>query len=57
MADKPATVTIDVAGATVSAYSLPRVKPDSYQWQDVIASDTDTTETYQMHVNGGVSIS
>lgn len=52
-----ATVAFDAAGSTVATYNLPKVKPDSYNWQDLVSGDTDLTEPTTFHVNGGVSIS
>jgi len=49
--------SVDVAanGTTVSTYSLPQLKPDNVAWNQVVETD-DTTESYTMHVNGGVSV-
>lgn len=51
------TVTLDSAGTTVATYSLPKLKPDNYDWSDLVNGDTDTTDPVTYHVNGGVSIS
>ncbi|WP_135806212.1 phage tail tube protein [Halorussus marinus] len=49
------TVEIAVEGSTVSTYDLPKLKPDSYNWDSVITPD-DTTDSTTFHVNGGVTV-
>jgi hypothetical protein len=47
-----ATVSIDNDGTKVSDYNFATVKPTTYGWQDVVAGDSDTTETVEWHVDG-----
>ena len=42
-------------GTSVATYSLPKLKPDSYSWADLIDAETDLTEPTTFHVNGGVT--
>ncbi|MFC7253712.1 phage tail tube protein [Haloplanus litoreus] len=44
-------------GASVTTYDLPKLKPDSYQWADLIDAETDLTDPTTFHVNGGVTVS
>lgn len=46
----------DVDGTSVATYTLPKLKPDSYEWADLIAGDTDLTDPVTYHVNGGVTV-
>lgn len=56
MDDVTATVTVDTGGGTnITTYELASVKPDSYSWNNVLSGD-DTTESYTLHVNDGVSV-
>lgn len=50
------SVAVAANGTTVSTYSLPQLKPDQYGWNQIIDVE-DATETYTMHVNGGVTVS
>lgn len=52
-----ATVDISVGGSTVSTYDLPQVKPDSYSWDSLIDSGSDTTDPVSFLVSGGVTVS
>jgi len=49
-------LTFSAAGSTVATYTLPKLKPAAYDWQDVIAADADLTDPITYHVNGGVSV-
>lgn len=51
------SLAFDVDGSTVATYTLPKLKPDTYQWSDLIAAETDLTDPVTYHVNGGISIS
>lgn len=51
-----ATVDITVGGTGVSTYSLPQVKPDTYDWSALVDAETDVTDPVTFHVNGGVSV-
>ncbi|MFB6237518.1 MAG: hypothetical protein ABEH81_04020 [Halopenitus sp.] len=51
MSDVSGSMTLSAGGAQVSDYQLAKVKPDSYNWADVVSSE-DTTEDIQFHVNG-----
>jgi len=44
-------------GTSVATYGLPKLKPDTYQWADLIDAETDLTEPTTFHVNGGVTVS
>lgn len=50
------SLAFDVGGSTVATYSLPKLKPNQYDWADVINGDADLTDPITYHVNGGVSI-
>lgn len=50
------SLALDVDGTPVSTYDLPKLKPDSLSWQEVISTE-DTTESVSYHVNGGVTVS
>lgn len=52
-----ASVTFDAAGSTVATFDLPKLKPDDYDWSDLVAADTDLTEPTTFHVNGDIAIS
>jgi hypothetical protein len=52
----PGTLTLSQGGSPVATYSLPQIKPDSYNWSDLVNGDNDLTEDVQAHVNGGLSI-
>jgi len=56
MDDVEATAQIGAQGTTISDYTFSSVKPDTYDWNDVINADSDTTEQYTLHANDGVSI-
>lgn len=49
-------LSLDIAGGNVATYTLPKLKPNSYGWQDLVTADTDAAEDVEFHVNGGVSI-
>jgi hypothetical protein len=51
------SVELAVGGSTVSTYNLPKLKPDTYSWTDLINSDEDLTDETSFHVNGGVTVS
>lgn len=51
------SLAFDVAGATVATFDLPQLKPDTYDWEDLVAGDADLTEPVTYHVNGGVTVS
>lgn len=50
------SLAFDVAGATVATYTLPKLKPDRYEWSDLVSEGSDLTEPINWHVNGEVSI-
>lgn len=50
------SIKLAVGGSTVSTYSLPKLKPDTYSWTDLINSDEDLTDETSFHVNGGITI-
>lgn len=50
------SLAFDVAGSTVATYTLPKLKPDTYDWSDLVSGDTDLTEPVNWHVNGEVSV-
>jgi hypothetical protein len=52
-----ASIAFDAAGSTVATFDLPKLKPDEYNWSDLVAADTDLTEPTTFHVNGDLSIS
>ncbi|QLH78673.1 hypothetical protein HZS55_15865 [Halosimplex rubrum] len=47
-----ATATIKNNGTVISTYNLQTVTPATYEWSDLIAGDTDTTENVQWNVGG-----
>jgi molybdopterin biosynthesis enzyme MoaB len=48
---------VAVDGASVSAYQLANLKPNTHGWNDLITDgDTDTTDTTQFNVTGGVTV-
>jgi hypothetical protein len=49
-------LTFDVGGTTVATYSFAKLKPDSYEWADLLDEETDLTDPVTYHVNGGISI-
>jgi len=51
------TLTFSSEGATVATFELPKLKPDTYDWDDLINADTDLTDPTTFHINDGVSIS
>lgn len=44
-------------GTTIATYTLSELKPDSYQWSDLVDAETDLTDPVSYHVNGGITIS
>ena len=50
------SVALDVDGTTLSTYTLPKLKPDSHSWNDVISADTDTTDQTTFNVDGQVTV-
>ncbi|WP_135852609.1 phage tail tube protein [Halorussus salinus] len=50
------SIDLSAAGSAVSTYQLAKLKPDTYGWNDLVSSDTDTTDSTSFHVNGGVTI-
>ncbi|WP_256394116.1 hypothetical protein [Natronoarchaeum rubrum] len=52
-----ASFDVAVDGTSVSAYNLPKVKPNTHSWNDLITDgDTDTTDSTTFNVNGGVTV-
>jgi hypothetical protein len=49
-------LSLDIDGSTVATYTLPKLKSNQYDWQNLASGDSDTTESMTWHVNGGVSI-
>lgn len=52
-----ASIDLAVAGTSVASYSLPKLKPDTYSWNDLISADNDLEDSTSFHVNGGVTVS
>lgn len=50
------SLSFSVGGVTVATYTLSKLKPDTYTWQDLVNADADITEPVSYHVNGGISI-
>ena len=51
------SIGLSVGGSTVSTYNLPKLKPDTYSWNDLISAENDLTDATSFHVNGGVTVS
>jgi hypothetical protein len=51
------SANLSATGSSVATYDLPKMKPDTYSWNDLISGDTDTTDNTEFHVNGGVTVS
>jgi len=51
------SLAFDVAGSTVATYDLPKLKPNSYNWESLVGGEDDLTDPVTYHVNGGVSVS
>lgn len=49
-------ITLDAGAQDVATFTLPRIKPDTYSWNDLINADADLNEQIEHHVNGQVSI-
>lgn len=49
-------LSLDIGGTDVATYTLPKLKSNQYDWQDLVNADADTAESTSWHVNGGVSI-
>ncbi|NHN40539.1 hypothetical protein G9C85_02655 [Halorubellus sp. JP-L1] len=56
MSSVTGTVTLSVGGSDVATFSLPKLKPATYSWSDLIG-EADLTDPTTFHVNGGVSVS
>lgn len=50
------SLTFEVAGNTAADYTLSKVKPNSYEWSDLIDAETDLTDPTTYHVNGGITV-
>jgi hypothetical protein len=57
MSNVAGEIALDIDGTSVATYTLPKLKPNSYDWSDLVNADTDLTEPTSYHVNGGVSVS
>jgi len=49
-------LAFSAGGQSVAAYTLPELKPESYDWTDLVAGDADLTDPVTYHVNGGVTV-
>ncbi|WP_135807360.1 hypothetical protein [Halorussus marinus] len=47
---------LSAAGSSVTTYNLPKLKPDTHSWNDLITGDADASEDTEFHVNGGVTV-
>jgi hypothetical protein len=52
MSAVPATVSFDVGGTTIADYSFTAVKPDTYDWQDLVNADADLNESITFNARG-----
>jgi hypothetical protein len=52
MSAVPATVSFDIGGTTVADYTFERVKPDTYDWQDLVNADADLNESITFNARG-----
>lgn len=50
------SLAFDTGGTGIATYDLPKLKPDSYNWSDLVSADADITEPVSYHVNGGVTV-
>lgn len=50
-----ATVTLSAEGTTVATFSLPKVTPTTYSWENLIGEE-DLTDPTTLHVDGGVGV-
>lgn len=50
------SLTFESEGSTVATYTLPKLKPDTYSWQDLVNAENDITDPVNYHVNGGISV-
>ena len=51
------TLTFDSAAASAATYNLPSLDPESYNWSDLVSTDTSLTENITFNVAGGVTVS
>lgn len=52
-----ASLDISAGGSTVASHSLAQCKPATYSWADLVAGDTDTTESVTFNVDGDPAVS
>lgn len=52
LAEASGTLSFDVDGATATTYNLSAMKADSYGWEDLVAADSDLSESVSLQVNG-----
>lgn len=57
MSNVAGSMELSAGGSTVTTYSLAKLKPDSYSWNDVINDDADTSEGLDIHINGDPAVS
>lgn len=50
VAERPASMSIENPAGTLATYNLSGLQPTNTDWQDLVSSDTDTTDPTQYHV-------
>lgn len=48
------SLALEAASGVVADYSLPRLKPETYGWAELLSKDTSMQESLSMRVNGGI---
>lgn len=50
------SLSFSAAAGAVSDYSLPKLAPETYNWSDILTTDSSLAEQLNFRVNGGVSV-
>ena len=57
LTSRSATFDVTISGTTVANYSLPNVKPTTYDWSSLLDAETDTTDPVSWLSSGQVTVS